>query len=103
MRTRLILVALLMATTVAAQPAPPPCPADRPVDEIIAEVQKQQSKKAARNRSPLPDNICIAGWCRRSAKTPPIALDQGPTGAQPASTGDNSSSKPPGYKCDDAM
>ena len=46
------------------------CPADRPVDDIIAEVKKQQSKKANRNKNPIPSIGCIFGWCRES-KTPP--------------------------------
>src|SRR5206468_10488194 len=46
------------------------CPADRPVDDIIAEVKKQQSKKANRNKNPIPSVGCIFGWCRE-AKTPP--------------------------------
>jgi tetratricopeptide (TPR) repeat protein len=49
----------------------PACPADRPVDDIIAEVKKQQSKKANRNKNPIPSIGCIFGWCRDSARTPP--------------------------------
>lgn len=47
------------------------CPADRPVDDIIAEVKKQQSKKANRNKNPIPSVGCIFGWCRDTARTPP--------------------------------
>ena len=94
---------LVLCAAVLAQTPSASCPSDRPVDEIIAEIQQQQSKKASRNRNPLPDNMCIAGWCRRSAKTPPIIPDQGPTVAPPAPNGATSSSKPAMDKCDDAM
>ena len=50
----------------------PTCPAEKPIDEILAEIYKQNPKRAARNRNPLPDNICIFGWCRGTGKTPPI-------------------------------
>jgi tetratricopeptide (TPR) repeat protein len=65
-----IVLVVASASPGTAQSAPTSCPADRPVDEIIAEVQKQQSKKANRNKDPFPSTGCIFGWCRE-AKTPP--------------------------------
>jgi tetratricopeptide (TPR) repeat protein len=94
---------LVLCAAVLAQTPSASCPSDRPVDEIIAEIQKQQSKKASRNRNPLPDNMCIAGWCRRSAKTPPIIRDPAPTADVMQPTGEMSSSRPVVNKCDDAM
>lgn len=66
-----IAVLALIAATLGQAPATP-CPADRPVDEIIAEIHKQQSKKANRNKNPMPTTGCIFGWCRETARTPPI-------------------------------
>jgi hypothetical protein len=101
------LVAIFALTVgLAAQSAP--CPADRPVDEVIAAIQKQQSKKAQRNKSPLPDNLCVIGWCRKTAKTPPIVAQPGGVASEPSppsgsSSGDSSSSKAQINACDDAM
>ena len=47
--------------------AAPPCRKDRPVDEYIAEINKAKDKaKKQRNKNPLPDTICVLGWCRAS-------------------------------------
>lgn len=52
----------------AAPPAQEPCvsqeriDADRPVDDYIAEINQQ---KRRRNKNPLPEYICIWGWCRQ--------------------------------------
>jgi tetratricopeptide (TPR) repeat protein len=101
MQKRAIFGVLILGASMTAQSAPAPCPADRPVDEIIAAIQKQQSKKAARNKSPLPDNLCIIGWCRQTAKTPPMI--PGEAARAEAGTGDASTSKPKLDRCDEAM
>ncbi|MBZ5648136.1 MAG: tetratricopeptide repeat protein [Acidobacteriia bacterium] len=80
----------------------PPCPADRPVDEIIAELNKQKSKKSSRNKNPLPQTICIWGWCREAARTPPTVPQPAPRAETPGA-GKVTSSKPPVDKCDEAM
>ncbi len=102
MQLRFLVVAVgALSPLLCGQAAP--CPADRPVDEVISAIQKQQSKKAARNKSPLPDNVCFIGWCRNKAKTPPIVADGGappPPSSSPSST---SSSKAARNACDDAM
>jgi len=90
-----------------AQSAPPSCPAGHPVDDIIAEIHKQQAKKKHRNSNPLPDVICIGGWCRGRPKTPP-PVPQSVPAAETPSTADRSSSgvsssKLPIDKCDEAM
>jgi tetratricopeptide (TPR) repeat protein len=83
---------------------PAPCPADKPVDDISAEIHKLQSKKNSRNKNPLPDNICIFGWCRQ-AKTPPTIPRPAPRVEEPANTGSDgiSSSKTPADKCNERM
>jgi tetratricopeptide (TPR) repeat protein len=95
-----------------AQSAPPTCPADRPVDDIIAEVQKQQSKKKTRNKNPLPEVICIWGWCsypRTPRNAPkPAPPTEVPSNEEKSSDGSPSSSssssaKDPKEKCDEAM
>lgn len=85
-----------------AQSAPSPCPADRPVDDIIAEIHKQQSKKYSRNKNPLPDSVCIFGWCPivRAPKAP-----KPPESAPPAETpssGPAISGRTDVDKCNDA-
>ncbi len=90
-----------------AQAAPPACPADRPVDDIIAELHKQQAKKERRNKNPLPDVICIWGWCRSSSsKTPPTVPEPAPPPQAPSgndgSSGGSSSSKTAADKCNAA-
>ena len=88
-----------------AQLSPPSCPADRPVDDIISEIHKQ-SKKKNHKLDPLPDVICIWGWCRDRAKkeTPPTIPETAP---QPEITGTSdsniSSSRRPKEECQDAM
>lgn len=76
MRVRCSIVVVLFAAAVFAQSAP--CPADRPVDDIIAEIHKQQSKKNNRNTNPIPTSICIFGWCRGGAGTPPTVPGPAP-------------------------
>lgn len=88
-----------------AQTAPPSCPADRPVDDIITEVHKQQSKKKHRKLDPLPDVICIWGWCRdRSRKeTPPTVPESAPAAKTPSANDSMSSTRVPVDKCQDAL
>ncbi|HEY2362953.1 MAG TPA: tetratricopeptide repeat protein [Candidatus Angelobacter sp.] len=85
-----------------SQSAPPSCPAGRPVDDLIGEIHKQQAKKKHRNPNPFPDAICIGGWCRGRPKTPPPVPEPAPRAETPG-TADNSSSKVPVDKCDEAM
>ena len=94
---------LLLNAGLMAQTLPEVCPADLPVDEIITAIQKQQSKKAARNKNPLPDNLCIIGWCRKGTKTPPTMRETGSSAGVPAANGNSSSSKPAVNPCDEAM
>jgi tetratricopeptide (TPR) repeat protein len=88
-----------------AQSAPPSCPAERPVDDIIAEIHKQQSNKKHRNANPLPDVICIGGWCRgrASKQKPPSVPESAPQAKNPGENASSSSSRAPVDKCDDAM
>jgi tetratricopeptide (TPR) repeat protein len=104
MYRRILIAAALTVTSLPAR-ASDACPSDRPVDEIIAQVQKQQSKKAARNKNPMPDVMCIPGWCRQSGKTPPTIPQPAPRAETPSASnvGEVSSSKPSVNKCDEAM
>jgi hypothetical protein len=88
-----------------AQSAPPACPTERPVDEIIAEIHKQQSNKKHRNSNPLPDVICIGGWCRgRDRKQKPLSVpESAPPAKAPGESDGTSSSRIPVDKCDEAM
>lgn len=90
-----------------AQSAPSACPADRPVDEIIAEIHNQQSKKKHRNANPLPENICIFGWCSDRSRTPRPSKKPAPRVEVPAgeneSASETSSSRTPTELCDTAM
>ena len=91
-----------------AQSVPSSCPSGHPVDEIIAEIHKQQDKKKHRNSNPLPDSICIGGWCRGRAKKPAPAPESTPRAEKTPSAADSSSSgvsssKLPVDKCDEAM
>jgi tetratricopeptide (TPR) repeat protein len=94
-----------------AQTAPATCPADRPVDDIIAEIQKQQSKRKHRNTNPLPENICIFGWCSDHSRTPKTVPEPAPEtpGDEKTSNDENksssgtSSSRIPMEACRNAM
>ena len=103
----LIAVFSLITSAYAQQPAPS-CPADRPVDDIIAEMHKQQSKKANRNKNPMPTTGCIFGWCRETAKTPPIipGTATNPEPSRPAETptaSGETSSKTEADRCREAV
>src|SRR5262245_8226209 len=118
---RCFLVVTLLSASLLAQSPPTPCPTNRPIDDIIAEVQKQQGKKASRNKNPIPDVMCIGGWCRHnSPKRPPTSPAPAPrsdtpsssestSSSKPSRTGgppnaeETSSSKPPMDRCDEAM
>ncbi len=89
---RAVIAVLYVSAAALAQSTPPTCPADRPVDDIIAEIHKQQSKKNGRNKNPLPDQICIFGWCRQASKTPPTFPQPAPTAETPNTSVANSSS-----------
>jgi tetratricopeptide (TPR) repeat protein len=89
-----------------AQSTQPSCPAGLPVDDIIAEVHKQQSKKKHRNPDPLPNVVCIGGWCRdRSRTRTPPTIRQPTPQSTPSSSNDSntSSSKLPADKCQEAL
>jgi tetratricopeptide (TPR) repeat protein len=60
------------------------------VDDIIAEIHNQQSKKKHRNANPLPESICILGWCKGISRTPPPFPEPAP-GEEKPSDGDSSS------------
>lgn len=64
---------LVLSAEMFAQTAGTICSADRPVDDIITEINQQKSKKKSRTKSPLPDDICVAGWCIEPRVTPPTA------------------------------
>ncbi len=101
----------MLSASLLAQAPPSPCPADKPVDDLITEIHKLQSKKKARNKNPLPDSICIFGWCRGVKKsTPPTMPEAAPRVEQPTVPGANSghdgnssSSKSPADKCNERM
>jgi type IV secretory pathway VirB10-like protein len=104
---RFISAVLILSAAVSFAQQSPPCPATRPVDDIIAEVNRQQSKKANRNKNPFPSTGCIFGWCRE-AKTPPTIPQPStnPESASPppnTSTTDDSSSKTEQDRCREAM
>lgn len=98
---------LILSAGMLSQSAPPSCPAGLPVDDLIAEIHKQQAKKKHRNANPLPDVICIGGWCRGRPKTPPPVPGPAPRAESPSTTDSSSSgvssSKVPVDKCDEAM
>lgn len=70
LRSVVFAVLLLMAAALAAQPSAGSCPANQPVDELIATLHKLHSKKANRNKNPLPEIPCIGGWCLKPKNGP---------------------------------
>ena len=106
MRALLAIAVLTLTVSTFAQDAPQPCPSNRPVDDIIAEIHKSQSKKNARNKNPLPDAICIFGWCpvtiKKPAGTPPPVTETGQEAPKQADTS-SSSSRSAVDKCNSQM
>jgi Tetratricopeptide repeat len=104
---------LVLTAGMIAQSAPPPCPAGRPVDEIINEIHRQQNKNKHRITNPLPDVICLWGWCRDRSheQTPPTIPESAPAtnpqSAPPEKTAapndGTSSSKHPEDQCREAV
>jgi hypothetical protein len=108
---RCALTVAVFSAWMLAQSVAPSCPAERPVDDIIAEIHKQQSKKKHHVSNPLPDNICIFGWCRdrSSARTPPTlpesgrpAAEAGPPAKNSSGNEGTSSSRAPVDACNEA-
>lgn len=105
--------AIVLSAGMMAQSAAPACPARRPVDEIISEVHRQQDKKKHRITNPLPDVICLWGWCRDRSreKTPPTLPESapaanpqsGPPEKTAARNDGTSSSKLPADQCQEAV
>jgi tetratricopeptide (TPR) repeat protein len=96
--------AFVSAVTLA-QSSASSCPADLPIDEIIGEMHKQQAKKKHHVAIPLPQVLCVGGWCRDLSKTPPTLPEPAPR--VKVSNGENRSSPSPASnqlrdKCDNA-
>lgn len=81
------------------------------MDDIVTEIHKLQSKKKHRVSNPLPDNLCIFGWCRNhsSTRTPPAVPESGqpapetrPPAQNSSANESSSSSRPPADPCDEA-
>ena len=106
MRALLAIAGLVLTAASFAQEASQPCPSDKPVDDIITEIHKSQSKKNSRNKNPLPDAICIFGWCpitvKKPASTPPPATDTRQETPQQADSS-SSSSRSAVDKCNSQM
>lgn len=75
----------------ASAQQPPPTPAavpcavpadDRTVDDYIAELNKQ--KRRGRNRNPLPDQVCVFGWCVGGGHRPAPPAEPAPAPGAPA-------------------
>jgi tetratricopeptide (TPR) repeat protein len=61
------------------KPAMPVCEKDRPVDDYIKELTK--SKRSTRTKNPLPDNVCIFGFClggKPQPQRPPAQTEPSP-------------------------
>ncbi len=98
MRWFLTLAATVPLLALQAQPSPqtPSAPAVRPqpgpeqscrdegsVDEYLAEMNKA---KKQRNKNPLPNSVCLGGWCKGSGAGKPDPR-QLPTSHPPQTTG----------------
>ena len=108
MRWFLILVAsgLLLAQGQAQAPQGPSAPAaepqaaskpscrdERSVDEFLVEINKA---KKQRNKNPLPDSVCIGGWCKAGGAKPDprqLPTSHPPQSPAPSQSGESSSSK----------
>jgi tetratricopeptide (TPR) repeat protein len=109
---RSALAIFVLSAGMFAQSAPPSCPADRPVDDLIAEIHKQQSPKKHRNKNPLPESVCVFGWCTGGPRRRPATQKPAPP-SETASTEDTNSSGTSSSrstsssvvtaKCDEAM
>jgi tetratricopeptide (TPR) repeat protein len=99
------LTIVVLSAGMLGQSAPPACPAGRPVDDIITEVHKQQSKKKHRTANPLPDFICLWGWCRNTSarQTPPTTSESAPPAKIPGGNDGIGSRSAPVDQCDQAM
>jgi tetratricopeptide (TPR) repeat protein len=65
------IIGLLLALPIWAEP-PQQCGGGRTVDDYLADIAKAEKKqKRQRNKNPLPDSVCIFGWCREAATRPP--------------------------------
>lgn len=97
-----IVAVLLLSGAAMAQLAPSSCPSNRPVDDYIAEINAAKSKKKSRTTNPLPDSICVFGWCTGTAKRPPKPNEpQVPAGKPAAGVNQQSAStSPAAIKCD---
>ena len=101
---------LFVSASLLAQSGQAPCPSSRPVDDFIAQIHDQQAKKKKAEKNPLPEYICIFGWCRGHARTPPTIPEPAPkAGTEPepdvgAQIGEeNGTAETPQEKCDQAM
>jgi tetratricopeptide (TPR) repeat protein len=70
-RIGLLILSACLAATCAAEQAKQ-CGGGRTVDDYLADIAKSQKKK--RTKNPLPDSICVFGWCRDKT----IATTPGP-------------------------
>ena len=84
---------LLVSVASMAQSAA--CPSNRPVDDYITEIHKSHSSRKARNKNPLPDFVCVFGWCKQAPKKPATASEP-PAGEN----GQVDSTSPASIKCD---
>ncbi len=82
------------APTAPAQASSAPrCRDDRSVDEYLVEINKA---KKQRNKNPLPNSICIGGWCKGSGEKPDprqLPTSHPPQASAPSPSGESSSSK----------
>jgi tetratricopeptide (TPR) repeat protein len=79
----LLIIGLLFAGTSLAA-GEPQCGGGRTVDDYLVDIAKSQRKQ--RNKNPLPDSVCVFGWCRHktSSGSPPSAEKKQPSTAEQA-------------------
>lgn len=66
-----LMLLFAFATSLAQEPAAKAessCYKDKGIDQYIVELQRLQKKKGTHN--PLPNNVCIFGWCRNTGAGP---------------------------------